>query len=70
LSEVIEALLSVIKIIADNPQLIIIVLGFLAILIGWAFGVGLIIAIGLHILIVGIVGEKSRGELGRSPVHY
>jgi len=70
LPEVIEALLSVIKIIAHNPQLILIVLGFLAILIGWAFGVGWIIAIGLCILIVGIVSKKSRGEIGKSPVHY
>jgi len=70
LSKVLEGLLSVLEIIADNPQLILIVLGFLAILIGWAFGVGWIIGIGLYILILGIVSKKSRGEIARSPVHY
>ncbi len=65
-----EALPSVVEIIANNPQLILIVLGFLLILIGWAFSVGGIIAIGFYILILGIVSKKSRGEIARSPVHY
>ena len=55
LSEIIEALLSAIEIIADNPASILIVLGFLAILIGWVFGVGWIIAVGFLMLIVGII---------------
>jgi len=70
LSEVIESLLRVVEIFANNPQLILIVLGFLLILIGWAFGIVGIIAIGLYILILGIVSKKSRGEICRSPVHY
>ena len=70
MSEVTEAVLSVIEIIANNPQLILIVLGFFLILIGWAFGIVGIIAIGLYILILGIVSKKSRGEICRSPVHY
>ena len=55
MSEVIEALLSAIDIIADNPASILIVLGFLAILIGWAFSVVLLTALGLFMLITGIV---------------
>ena len=70
MSEVIEALLSVIEIIAGNPQFILIVLGFLMILIGWAFDVVWLIAIGLYTLIVGIVSKKSRGEISKSHVHY
>ena len=70
MSEVIESLLRVVEIFANNPQLILIVLGFLLILIGWAFGIVGIIAIGLYILILGIVSKKSRGEICRSPVHY
>ena len=70
MSEVIEALLSVIGIIVDNPQLILIVLGFLMILIGWAFDVVWLIAIGLYTLIVSIVSKKSRGEISKSHVHY
>jgi len=55
ISEVISALLSAIEIIADNPASILIVLGFLAILAGWAFSVVSLIALGLLMLITGIV---------------
>jgi membrane-bound ClpP family serine protease len=55
MSEIIEALLDAISIIADNPASILIVLGFLAILIGWAFGVTLFIVLGIFMLIIGIV---------------
>lgn len=70
LSEVIEALLRVIVIIANNPQLILIVLGFLMILIGWTFSAGWIIVLGFFVLIIGIITKKSRGEISKSPVHY
>jgi len=66
LSEAIEALLSF---IAGNPRLFLIVLGFLAILIGWAFGAGWIIAIGFVLVMFGIITKKSRGEWKQSPVH-
>lgn len=55
MSEVIEALLGAIKIIADNPASILIVLGFLNILIGWVFSEGWIIASGFFMLIMGII---------------
>jgi len=67
---VIESLLSVVEIFANNPQLILIVLGFLLILIGWAFDIDGIVAVGFYILILGVVSKKSRGEICRSPVHY
>jgi hypothetical protein len=55
MSEIIEALLDSISIIADNPASILIVLGFLSILIGWVFGVPLFIVLGIFMLIIGIV---------------
>ena len=70
LSEVIESLIRVVEIFANNPQLMLIVLGFLLILIGWAFDIGGIVAIGFYILILGVVSKKSRGEICRSPIHY
>ena len=66
----IECLLSVVEMFANNPQLILIVLGFLLILIGWAFDIDGIVAVGFYILILGVVSKKSRGEICRSPVHY
>jgi len=63
-------LLRVVEIFANNPQLMLIVLGFLLILIGWASDIGGIVAIGFYILILGVVGKKSRGEICRLPVHY
>ena len=65
-----ESLLGVVEVFANNPQLILVVLGFLLILIGWAFDIGGIVAVGFYILILGVVSKKSRGEICRSPVHY
>lgn len=59
-----------VEIFANNPQLILVVLGFLLILIGRVFNVDGITAIGVLILILGIVGKKSRGEICRSTIHY
>jgi len=67
---VLESLLGVVEVFANNPQLILVVLGFLLILIGWAFDIGGIVAVGFYILILGVVSKKSRGEICRSPVHY
>lgn len=55
MSEIIEALVSVIEIVADTPASILIVLGFVAILIGWAFSVLWILALGVFMLIMGII---------------
>ena len=55
MSEVIEALLGAIEIIADNPASILIVLGFLAIFIGWAFSVGWFVILGLFMLLTGVI---------------
>ena len=63
-------MLRVAKIFASNPQLMLIVLGFLMILIGWASDIGGIVAVGFYILILGVVSKESRGEICRSPVHY
>jgi len=65
----VEALLRLLEIIADNPQLFLFVLGILAMLIGWAFGPNWIIALGFLFLLFGIITEKGRGEPARPPVH-
>jgi len=69
LSKLTEALLRVAEIIAHNARLTFIVLGALAMLIGWALGAGWIIIIGFCFIVVGIVCEESSAELARPPVH-
>jgi len=64
-----EALLSLLEMIAYNPRLFLITLGILAMLTGWAFGTSWIIALGFLFLIFGIITEKGRGEPARSSVH-
>jgi len=69
LSRATEVLFSLLEIIADHPQLFLIVLGVLAMLTGWAFGAGWIIALGFLFIVFGIITEKGRGEPARSPIH-
>jgi len=55
LSEILEAFLSIFKVVADNPASILIVLGFISIIFGWVFETSWLIVLGGFMLIAGIV---------------
>lgn len=60
MSRVVEALLGIIEIMVDNPASILIVLGFVAILIGWTYSEVWIVALGLFMSIVGIIASVGK----------
>jgi hypothetical protein len=60
MSRVVDALLSVIETMVDNPASILILLGIVAILMGWAYSEIWIVAIGLLTAIVGIIASVGK----------
>ncbi len=60
MSRVVDALLSVIGTMVDNPASILILLGIVAILMGWAYSEIWIVAIGLLTAIVGIIASVGK----------
>ena len=60
MSRVVDALLSVIGTMVDNPASILILLGLVAILMGWAYSEIWIVAIGLLMAIVGIIASVGK----------
>lgn len=62
MSRVIEALLGIIEIMLNNPASILIMLGLVAILIGWTYGEVWIVAIGLFMSIIGIIGSVGKAK--------
>lgn len=60
MSRVVDALLSIIGTMVDNPASILILLGIAAILMGWAYNEIWIVAIGLLMAIVGIIASVGK----------
>lgn len=60
MSRVVDALLSIIGTMVDNPASILILLGVVAILMGWAYTEIWIVAIGLLMAIVGIIASVGK----------
>lgn len=60
MSRVVDALLSIIGTMVDNPASILILLGIVAILMGWAYSEIWIVAIGLLTAIVGIIASVGK----------
>ncbi len=60
MSRVVDALLSIIGTMVDNPASILILLGIVAILMGWAYSEIWIVAVGLLVAIVGIIASVGK----------
>ena len=62
MSRIVEALLSIIGTMVDNPASILILLGVVAILMGWAYSEIWIVALGLLTSIVGIIASVGKAR--------
>lgn len=62
MSRVVEAVLSVIETLVDNPVSILILLGFMVVLLGWVYSEIWVIGLGLFLSIVGIIGSVGKGR--------
>ncbi len=60
MSRVVDALLSIIGTMVDNPASILILLGIVTILMGWAYSEIWIVAVGLLVAIVGIIASVGK----------
>ncbi len=62
MSRVVEAMLSVIETMVDNPASILILLGLMVALLGWVYSEIWIVGLGLFLSIVGIIGSVGKGK--------
>lgn len=62
MSRVVEAVLSVVETLVDNPVSILILLGFMVVLLGWVYSEIWVIGLGLFLSIVGIIGSVGKGR--------
>ncbi len=62
MSRVVNALLSIIEAMVNNPASILILLGFMVIFIGFVYAEVWIIALGLFMSVVGIVAGVGKGK--------
>jgi hypothetical protein len=62
MSRVVDALLNIIRIMVDNPASLLVALGLVVVLIGWASGQIWVVALGLLISIVGMIASVGRGK--------
>jgi len=62
MSRVVDALLSIIERMVDNPASLLVALGLVVVLIGWASGQIWVVALGLLISIVGMIASVGRGK--------
>ena len=62
MSRVVEVLLGIIERMVDNPASLLVALGLVVVLIGWASGQIWVVALGLLISIVGMIASVGRGK--------
>lgn len=61
MSRVLDALLNILEILVSNPASLLVVLGLVVVLIGWASGQIWVVALGLLISIVGMIASVGKG---------
>ena len=61
MSRIVDALLSILEILVSNPASLLVVLGLVVVLIGWASGQIWVVALGLLISIVGMIASVGKG---------
>lgn len=62
MSRLLDALLSIIETMVDNPASLLVAFGLVVVLIGWASGQIWVVALGLLISIVGMIASIGKGK--------